>query len=982
MLFGPSPGPRVFALPPGADFIGALVAGLEARLAGQPPEALTDVEIWLNTRRAARALEARLAQGPARLLPRIRTVTDLASEPALAPLLDLPPPVSPLRRRLELARLVRTLLEETRLAPPAAAFELASSLDDLLGELGGEGIDPARLRDLDAGTHAAHWRTALRFLDIAATYAAARGPVAGEPRLRAAADAVARAWAAAPPAHPVPAHPIIVAGSTGSRAPTRAFMAAVSRLPQGAVVLPGRDPDLAPAVWDRVAAGDDGACDHPQHAFRALADALGFDPAYVPPWTGATPPAPARNALVALAMRPAPVTDQWWAEAPALVPTLPDATARLTWLEAPSAREEADAIALILREAAETGTSAALVTPDRTLARRVTARLARWSIVPDDSAGRPLSLTPPGVLLSLVAAIPAGRLSAETLLALLKHPLTASAPGARGPHLRLTRTLETGPLAGAPPLVDWPALAAWAATRDGAAPWLGWIRAALASPLPPEPAPLAALVAAHRAAAEALAAGPDADPAHGLWQKAAGEAASVLLAEIADADADAGPLAPADYRALLGGLFAARQVPEEAVLTHPGIAIWGTLEARIQTARRVVLAGLNEGTWPAPAAPDPWLSRPLRCSLGLASPETLIGLSAHDFAQAAAAEEVVLSRATRDAEAPTVPSRWLLRLENLLGGMGAPGRAALGAARARGSAWLDLARGLGAAAPAPPACRPAPIPPPEARPRRLSVSDVETLVRDPYAVYARRVLRLRRLDPPGREADALARGTALHAVLEAFVEATPDVLPEDAGRIFAECAARVLAGVPRPAVRAIWAARLARVAPWLLATEADRRTRARPLAREVPGRLVLGRPDVTLSARADRIDRTPDGAYAVYDYKSGALPSEKELRAFHLQLPLEAAIARAGGFENLPPAPAAHLELIGLSRGEARAIDPAVTDATLARLARLLGHYLDGEAGFAARLRPQRIAFAGDYDHLARLGEWSDGDPAPPEPLP
>jgi ATP-dependent helicase/nuclease subunit B len=775
---------------------------------------------------------------------------------------------------------------------------------------------------------------------------------------------------------------VIVAGSTGSRAPTRAFMAAVARLPQGALVLPGLDQDLPPAVWDRLAAGDDGACDHPQHAFRTLADALGFDPAGLPAWTEAQPPPPARTALIGLALRPAPVTDQWRAEAPALVPALPAATARLTWLEAPSAREEADAIALILRAAAETGTPAALVTPDRTLARRVTARLARWSITPDDSAGRPLGLTPPGVLLSLLAGIPAERLAAETLLALLKHPLTASAPGARGDHLRHTRALETGPLAGAPPLVDWPALAAWAATRDGAAAWLAWLRATLAAPLPAEPAPLAALVAAHRAAAEALAAGPHRSAGHALWDRDAGKAALALLVEIEEAGDASGPLAPTEYRALLGSLLASRQVPEEAAIPHPGIAIWGTLEARIQTARRVVLAGLNEGTWPGPPAPDPWLSRPLRRALGLPAPETLIGLSAHDFTQAAAAESVVLSRATRDAEAPTVPSRWLLRLENLLGGMGAPGREALAAARDRGERWLSLARSFDRPDPAPPARRPAPVPPAAARPRRLSVSDVETLVRDPYAVYARRVLRLRRLDPPGREADALARGTALHAILEAFLEATPDALPDDAAAILADEAARILAAVPWPAVRAVWSARLTRVAPWLVATEAQRRVRARPLAREVAGRLVLARPDVTLSARADRIDRTPAGAYAIYDYKSGSLPSEKQLAAFHLQLPLEAAIARAGGFEALPAAPAAHLELIGLGRGEARAIDPDLAEPTLARLASLLSHYLDGDAGFTARLRPQRLAFAGDYDHLARLGEWSDGDPAPPELLP
>ncbi len=977
-MFSPALLPRIFALPPGVDFIGELVAGLETRLDGAPPEAWAAVEIFLNTRRAARALEARFAAGPARLLPRIRTVPDLASDPLLIPD-GLPPSGDPLRRRLDLARLVRALLARTGLAPETSAFGLGESLADLLDELGGAGIDPARLSDLDAAGHAEHWQRALAFLDIAATYATAEGPTIGEARLRAAVELLAARWASAPPRHP-----ILIAGSTGSRAPMRAFMRAVASLPQGAVILPGLDPHLPQAVWNRI--GTD-AADHPQHGFRALGDVLGFDPASVPGWTAASPARPERGALVSLALRPAPVTDQWRAEAPAHVETLPEAMAGLTWMEAASPRLEADALALVLREAAETGTSAALITTDRTLARRVTARLARWSIIPDDSAGRPLALTPPGVLLNLLAGTRADGIPAEMLLALLKHPLVNSAPGARGPHLRLTQALEMGALAGHPPMVEWKELRHWASRHEGAGrheaagPWIDWLEATLSGPAPDGSQPLGEHVAHLREAAEALAAGPDARPDHALWARGAGEAADELLREIATAARPDDLLKPEDHRAFLSRLLHARSVPEEAVITHPGIAIWGTLEARSQWAGRVILAGLNEGIWPQLPGPDPWLSRPLRRALGLPSPESLIGLSSHDFIQAAAAREVILSRAARDAEAPTVSSRWLLRIENLLRGMGEPGTTALAAARARGDRWLALARRLDVPArTVAPAPRPSPVPPLAARPRRLSVSNIETLIRDPYSIYAARVLRLKPLEPPGREPDPMARGNALHKVMEWFIDRTADTLPADAETVFSTVAAEVLAATPWPAIRAIWRARLMRIAPWYLAGETERRTRALPFRREVSGKLDLPGLGFTLTARADRIDRCPSGTYAIYDYKSGSLPSDKQLRTFHLQLPLEAAMIRAGGFADMPPGSAFHLELIGLSgTGDSRTVDAVDADTVLARLGDLIGHYLSPASGYTARLRPQRITWESDYDHLARWGEWSDRDDPAPE---
>jgi RecB family exonuclease len=265
------------------------------------------------------------------------------------------------------------------------------------------------------------------------------------------------------------------------------------------------------------------------------------------------------------------------------------------------------------------------------------------------------------------------------------------------------------------------------------------------------------------------------------------------------------------------------------------------------------------------------------------------------------------------------------------------------------------------------------------------VTQIETLVRDPYAIYARKVLGLRRLDPPGREADALARGSAVHAVLERFAALTAGALPPQPGDIFAAAVREVLAAqAPWPAVRAIWTARLDRIAPWFLAGEAERRGRGTPAAREVKGSRALDGLALpfAVTARADRIDRTPDGGYAIYDYKSGGVPSATEAEAFHLQLPLEAAILAAGGFEGLPAGSARHLALIGLNACKVLPLDPdpEAVATTIARLCRLIAHYQDPAMGFTARQRPQRLVYDSDYDHLSRFGEWGDGDP--PEAAP
>ncbi|MEO1274905.1 MAG: PD-(D/E)XK nuclease family protein, partial [Pseudomonadota bacterium] len=547
---------------------------------------------------------------------------------------------------------------------------------------------------------------------------------------------------------------------------------------------------------------------------------------------------------------------------------------------------------------------------------------------------------------------------------LMKHPLTASGPEARGPHLGRVARLETVLRAEAGPRVT-PALLA--ATEGVDAAWLAPLFEAHPDHM------LSDIVARHIAMAEHIAAGPEGAP-HQLWQEAAGEEAQRLMEELTSAAPHGGALGLRDYPPLIRGILAGATVPEAAFAPDPRIAIWGPLEARTQTADLVILGGLNEGTWPRLADPDPWLGREMRSALGLPLPERRIGLSAHDVQQAGNAKRVVLSRAIRDGEAPTVPARWLLRLTNLMQGLDGP----MAAMRAKGTRLVDMAARLDGRESAPSATRPAPVPPRDSVPDQLSVTGVERLARDPYQIYALHVLRLKPLRPLRREADALERGTVLHAVLKTFIDRTAETLPENAAEILRSTAAEVIgAEVPWPAAGTLWTALFDRIAERFAVEEAERRHLAQPFAREVEGALTLPfAPPFTLIAKADRVDRAPDGRLYIYDYKSGKPPTGNKLTHYK-QLSLEGLIAQDGGFQGVPAGKIAALTLLGLKDGETKNLEDAkALDRVAEELALLIGAYRDG-AGFAARRRPDLLGdWPGDYDHLARLGEWLDGDDA------
>ena len=971
---------RVFTIPADRPFLDTLVAGLMA--ASDDPLDLARQTILLPTRRAARALsEAFLRQsaGRALLLPRLVPVGDVDTD-ELALLaaeaqggFDIPPALPELQRQLLLTKLVLAWGRARGSGPLTAgqAAPLALELARFLDEVETEGGDLARLAELVPATYAEHWQQVLDFLAIIREHwprlLAETGCLDPAARRNAVLRSQAEAWRRNPPAAP-----IIAAGLTGGVAAVAELLAVVARLPQGAVVLPGLERALDAESWNEIAA--DPA--HPQHLLARLLERLEIEPAQVRDW-----PSPLagggrqeRRRLIAEALLPANESHRWRGIAGIDAAALDG----LIRLDCAGPQEEAQVIALLLRGSLEhAGRTAALVTPDRGLARRVAAELGRWGIEIDDSAGVPLDKTPPGVFLRLLIELAVEELAPLPLLAALKHPLAAGGEAPEDFRARVRR-LEIEVLRGPRPAPGFaglksvlpPALGGFVARLEKAlAPFLA-VMAARESEAP-------ALVAAHIAAAETLAASAAEPGAEQLWRGEAGEAAAELMAQLLRHAGDLPPLAGRDYRALFDALIAG-PVVRPRYGRHPRLAIWGLLEARLQQADLVILGGLNEGVWPAQAESDPWLSRPMRQAFGLPPPERRIGAAAHDFAQALGAPHVVMTRAARVEGAPTVPSRWLLRLDTVLRAAGLEGRLADERAPLAWQAQLDQAERR--IVPPPAAC-----PPVAARPRQLSVTQIETWMRDPYAIYARKILRLEALDPLDADPGAADRGIAIHAALDRFLRDFPGALPDDAAeRLMAYGREAFGAALDRPGLRAFWWPRFERIARWFVANERERRPRFALLRSELSGRLVLPAPagDFTLTAKADRIDRAPKGGLVLVDYKTGAVPRDDDVKlGFAPQLPLEAAIAEAGGFEGIAGAAVSGLEYWRLSGGDPpgepcvlgggeEELRQLVADA-LAGLSALIAGFDDPATPYRAQPRPERAPRYSDYLHLARVKEWS-----------
>ena len=978
--------PKLYTIAPERPFLATLAEGLLA-LAGGDPLILSRITVLLPTRRAVRALRDAFLRtapdgkepGTPLLLPRLRALGGLEAD-ELAAVEDaaeggdlaIPPAIPALRRQLLLTRLVAKWGREgERDLLPGHAAALAAALARVLDTVASEGASFARLAKLAPHDLAEHWEIVRKFLDVLPNAwpgilaeEGAADPADRRNRLLARQAAI---WRRTPPRAPV-----VAAGLTGGIPAITELVRVVASLENGAVVLHGLDRRCDAAEW--AAVEQDEA--HPQYLLAMLLRAFDLSPAEIHDWPHGVPvesgtPRSRRLRLVGEAMRPATTTEAWRG----LPPCPGDALSKVSRYDCAGAHEEALTIALLLRRKLETpGATAALVTPDRELARRVATELARWGIAIDDSAGMPLNRTPPGVFLRLVLDLAASGLAPVPLLAALKHPLAAGglAPAA---FRESTRRLEQA-IRGPRPAPGFGGLREAVAGRDGERllAFIGRLQACLGTLpdlLAAEAVPLVRLATAHVEAAERLAA-TDAEPGGDrLWREAAGETAASFYNELIGAAADFPPLRGRHYPALFDALVAGAVV-RPLYGRHPRLAIWGLVEARLQQADLVVLGGLNEGIWPGSAAHDPWMSRQMRREFKIAVPERAIGMAGHDFVQAIAAPEAALTRAARNEGVPTVPSRWLLRLDTVLRAVGLENALTSDPDVEAAVDGLDMAR----YEPLPGA---EPRPPLAARPRQLSVTQIETWLHDPYAIYARHVLQLRALADLDADPGRADLGTCVHAALAEFVRTFPRELPADPAAALIAIGHRHFGAVlSRPGAWAFWWPRFERIVNWLVAEEATHRTLAVESFAELKGSLTLdGAPggSFELTAVADRIDRLASGAFLLVDYKTGSLPTKKAVRAgFAPQLPLEALILRDGSFGEVSGTPAAleYWKLGGRTPAGQRCPvgdgDPgALVDRARAKLRALVERFDDPATPYLAVPVPARQPRFSDYEHLERV---------------
>ena len=959
--------PKVYTIPVHRNFADALVSGLMAQH-GRDRMTLARGIVLVPNNRAARAITdafVRRAE-PGLLLPRLVPVGDVGDE-AMGVALDpaggapVPAAVDPQVRRFVLARLVQQAKAFEGRLDAAEALRLASDLATTLDVLTAEDIAPDRLKTLDvAHGLAVHWQKSLdliaEILDRWPEELTRLGRIDRAARRNILLRRQAGAWRSAPPAGFV-----VAAGITTSARAVAELLQSIAHLPGGQVVLPGVDRTSPDEEWDAIAALES----HPQHHLRLLLDRMDVARSDVEDWRwgDGQPPRTERSRAVTNAFAPAKFTKKW-NSLPSKDRKLPQV--RLGEFATPA--DEAQGIAIALREALETpGRTAALITPDRGLATRVAAHLRRWGIDADDSAGRPLSVTPAGTLILGIVAAAAERFAPVALLSLLKHPLVMAGDG-RLDWLAGVRMLDLA-LRGPRPAPGLAGLAAYLAggdrrSRQARAQAEGWwqdvaprfaaLEAAFAVPNPA----LADLLEAVRAMVDDLA-------GDAAWSRPAGQAAGALFADLAPAM----PEGPLDMAADALGPMLAQLMGEIAVRPpqggHPRISIWGLLEARLQSADLLICGGLNEGVWPANPAPDPWLAPKVRQALGLGGLDRRIGLAAHDLATALGGRDVLLTRARRDARSPTIASRFLLRLEAMLGGV------------ERDERIVALAQMIDAHdGPVVRAKRPAPSPPPEKRPRIISVTEVDRLKADPFAFYARRILGLAPLDSVDADPGPAWRGTAVHEIFDQWFKV--DAL--DPARLGARVSALFDAPGMHPLLRALWQPRLIEAMQWI----AGQVLRDQAQGRNVLGSEVAGSLDIAgvrLTGIADRIDRQ-DGALAIVDYKTGKAPTARSVKAgYSMQLGLLGLIAERGGFAGISGKPAIFEYWSTSKDGDGFGkrsspvrpgtnLTPENFTATAASVfSAAADEWLTGDAPFTAKLHPEYANYA-DYNHLMRLDEW------------
>ncbi len=983
--------PKLYTIPAGFSFVDMMARGV-LDMTGGDQSAIAAYQILLPTRRGCRSLrDAFLRQtgGKPLLLPRMHPVGEVDAEELMLSMAKemgeqdvLLPPAMPATQRLFL--LCRLIAGQGKSRSIAQDMELAKALSRLLDQTYTEDLNLQDLPRLVDGTKFSdHWQISLDFLSLISHHwpkiLAEEGYIDAADRRNRLIKALAQHWENAPPDHPV-----IAAGSTGSIPAVARLLKTISFMPHGMVVLPGLDLGMDEEGWTAI---ED---THPQATLKNLLQFIPAQRGEVDVWPACSKNLDKKADIRAFSgeiMRPASTTKAWQnlAQNRAFEPN----NLCIERYDCATPQEEAFVAAMALRRTLEDPKKrCALITPDRTLARRVAAACRRWGIEVDDSAGERLSDSAAGMYIRLLLQAVMEDLRPVALLDFCKHNLCRpDYSDWRGAIRTLDRVAMRGPF--------------FQGGRDGytkkmdalkdrtknakdygdCAKTLSFVLDGFGPLLPVQATdhrPLEDWVTAHIKACEYFC------PENLLWSGPAGEAAAQFFTDLLQQNSPLPPIALHDYAEILTGLMGMVSV-RTPYGVHPRVLILGQLEARLLEVDVMVLSGLNEGTWPGTPSPDPWMSRPMRADFGLPPPERSIGLSAHDFAQSLCADEVVLTRALREDGAPTVPSRWLSRMDTVLAACGVDG----GLTQNRPSLLLQVRMmdEVSGERPAP-LKRPAPKPPVSARPRALSVTRVEEWLKDPYSLYARSILRLKPLDDLEQDLDAAMRGTLLHDALAAlFEDGPPDHLAQKFLKLCEDAMADL--GVEGH-VRVFWAGRLKKIGAWLEAQQNEQVSNDQKTWVEKQGILTLPGPlgDFTLTCRADRMDVGMDGKNVrILDYKSGGSFTQKGMEnGTHPQLPLEAMILQDGGFEGIGPKNVDELAYWILNGSEDGGKIIAIKDAakisaaiTAAKdgLQALIARFDDENTPYLSLPRPHKAPKYNDFEHLSRVKEWTaldDGD--------
>ncbi len=1037
---------NVFSIPPGAPFLRtlaeALVDGTLARDTGGGKIELSESLIFLPTRRAARALGVELLEAVQRhsgsnalILPRIRTIGDLENEESLyglgaenpdvlAHLPDGRMVIEPVERQLVLAELTqkwvqamspatRDLLGKEEIALPSSASDalrLAADLARFMDQVETEETDWQLIAKIAPDGFDQWWQLTLDFLKIIMQtwpqYLSEKNLVNPSEFRNRVIDFRISELQRNPPAGLV-----IAAGTTGSIPATARLLQAIRAMERGRIVLPGLDTSLSPGIIQRFAdtnemTDESVSSTHAQFGLVKLLQKLKTPHGDVCQLGEISLPMQTRTEILNTVMVPAEDSENWILEKERFTgSSIEQAFDKVSLIEAPGEFQEALAISLVLRETLQDGDrTAALITPDRNLARRVSSELERFDIQIDDSAGNPLPASKPaGFLRQILRAATNGNdpVSLSSFLksdlvclgekrhetTLLKEALEIALirdviilPGiddlAQAVKRRQKDTEEKKHV---PQLLRKLTSEQWQELETSAA----WISNCLKDIhllfSQSNSMTVAQLALVLRHCGEALSS--DADGRTVLYDDAGGEELqSILIAHGADFDTRF-EFAPHEAVAVFDAMIAGKRT-RKAGRTRPRLQIYGTLEARLQHADVVILAGLNEGIWPQSSRNDPYLNRPMRSELHLPLPERRIGLAAHDFGQFSGAEEVYYTRSRRMGDTPAIASRWLQRLKTFLG------EEQSGKLVARGNWYLDLAQSLDEASGPPVSSkRPEPCPPVALRPTSLSFTEIETWIRDPYATYAKHVLKIVPLPPLVREADPALRGTIYHDILAKFVATWRGEITETAGAVMESIADDCFEKQNIPAeIQAGWRPRFTPVGEAFLSWESPRRTSIKASHCEIDMRAEIEKTGFVLRGRADRIDVHHDGGLTVIDYKTGGNPSKKQARTLSPQLSLEGALAARGAAAGIDAAPIANLYYVRLKEGDGfkgdditkgNGVPKDLTAADLCDTAyeNLIKHiiaYQSESQPYVSQYAPlSGRTFAGDYDHLARIREWS-----------